>query len=661
MRGALAHDGQLSVHRDALIFEPTGDLDRQLGARTVTLPLDTITGVSLSPDGAFLSVRLAGQRYRFAGRDLGRVAGLLAPETAEAPPALPAGEPLVEGIVDIRQSGAPWQTARLRLTPTALEVTALERVRGGRGPAPLVLRTWEVPDADLDPVRGRLHLHGPGLRVTLRGAPAPAVADRLAQLAAGVSVEPLPDPILRTVRAGLRRGPVAHWGSLRLSASGLRFQPTGLIDTLVGVRPFSHAWAEIRRLAPVPDEDRQVELVTASGRTRLELADADLPDMLRLMHHAQVAAALAPEAANTACRAVLQSWAGRAEGADAPPVLASPALRLSADGGARAGALVLTEGVAAFLPEDPGDLDGLGAWPIGSMSRVHAIDLSFPSTIRFDADGEDVRLVPALGAGLRRAFWARCRAPSRVVPWEDLRPRSRSRVTGEATFARVQVDDRTLEARPGRALEHPRGWGVVLDGGPADAPPAGARITVEIGQPEGVYQFDAQVEAALPVPAHLRAPGGPPRCVLVVRDRSAIRVFNQREGIRVAAVLTVSVQRRADRPAPIQPVGPSPAITVDLSIGGCQLLTHLDLMVGDRVRATLELPGKEVQAQAEVVRAQPADPDSGWATVAALRFLRVAQVDEDRIHRFVLDAQRATLRGDPGAVTPSGVPADIAP
>lgn len=658
VRGALAHDGQLAVHRAQLTFQPMGDLDRRMGARALRVDIEAITSVTASADGRFLALQAQGERHRFTGRGLDRVASMLAPGQATASLA-PSSEVLLTGIVDVRLTTGTWRTARLTLRSDRLDITPIERVRGGAGAEAITLRPWELPNTDLELDRGRLHLHGPERTVTLRGAPVPALADRIAQIADHQSVQPIIDPTFATLRAALRRGPVLHWGELRLSARGLRFQPTGLLDTLVGVRAFTFSWADIRRIELEPDAPRQVALHTAGAITRLELPDGHLTSLTRLLHHAQVEAALQPEAANTWCREVLHAWRQRVPDDWQAPLLASPALHITPDQMVHSGALVLTARGAAFLPEDPTADADLCTWPIDHIARTHAIDLAFPSSIRFEANGGPVQIVPALGAGLVRAFWARCRAPTRTVAWADLTARTRGRVTGPATFVRVTVGDRCLESIPGQTLAHPRGWAAVVPGAKADAPRAGARATIEIGQPEGIYQFDARVAEAAPLPAHVRARGGPERTALLLEDRGEIRVFNQREGLRAPADLPIHLAFEPTDAEPIPEPGGHSGTLRDLSIGGCQLVTRAHAVVGAELAATLKVLGVSLRVRAQVVRAHP--PNEDGACVVALRFVRIPQKDEDRIHRFVLQSQRAGLRDVPAAPAPGAVPADIAP
>jgi hypothetical protein len=641
-----------------ITYQPTGDLDRRMGARALRIELASVTSVTASPDGRFLALQAAGERYRFTGRGLQRVATLLAPN--QAPPRRPpASVSLLSGIVDVRLANGVWRTARLVLRADRLDITPIERVRGGAGPEAITLRPWSLPDSDLELDRGRLHLHGPNRTVTLRGAPVPALADRIAQIADKQAVQPIADPTFATLRAALRRGPVLHWGEVRLSARGLGFQPTGLLDTLVGVRAFTYSWADIRRLEVEPDDPRQVALHTASATTLLELPEGQLTALTRLLHHAQVEAALQPEAANTWCREVLHAWRHRVPDDWQAPLLASPALHVTADQAVRSGALLLTPRGAAFLPEDPDADAELRTWPIDDIARIHAIDFAFPSSIRFESQRTPVQLIPALGAGLVRAFWSRCRAPSRTVAWGELTARTRDRVTGPATFVRVSVGDRCLESIPGLTLAHPRGWAAVVPGAKADAARPGARATVEIGQPEGVYQFDAQVAEAASLPAHVRARGGPERTALLLTERGEIRVFNQREGLRAPADLPIHLAFEPTDAEPIPEPGGHSGTLRDLSIGGCQLLTRAGASVGARVAASLKVMGRPLRLRAQVVRAAP--PDNEGVRVVALRFVRLPQKDEDHIHRYVLQSQRARLRAGPAAPAPGAVPADIAP
>ncbi len=535
LRGAIAHGGLLSIVGDQIRFRATGDLDRQLGARDIDLPLDELTALSASPAGDFLALTAAGTSLRFSGAQLGGIVTVLRrrlPGLGRGPDGAAIGtrsDSLLSGIVDLQVGSAPWTAARMVLSQDLLQVIPIERVRGGEGLDPQSLRPADLLEVDLQPKGGALSLRTAGLSLQLRGALTVAAADRLGRLMRGEPAEPVTESMGPTLRAAWWRGPIVHRGQISLSSTALRFEPTGLLDNLIGVKAFTIPWAQVRRIRRPGGDDRVVEISHAGQRHRIELLDDEhgFVRMVRMVHHEQLRAALEPEGVNLWSRALLGAWRGREPAARELPLLLTPALLL--DGGdARTGAWMLTGSTVAFLPEDPDDEPGLRSWPTADLSRSHRLDDDFADSLRFDARGESLRVVHALGPAFLSAFWARCRAPARTYSWQGLSPRTVARLTGAAHSVTLVIGDRRIETQPGLTVLHPRGWAA------SRCPRRLQRVTVELGQLEGVYQFDAVVDEPVPLPARLRERGDPPRYLLVLQDRGDIRLFNQREGLRAA-------------------------------------------------------------------------------------------------------------------------------
>jgi hypothetical protein len=297
------------------------------------------------------------------------------------------------------------------------------------------------------------------------------------------------------------------------------------------------------------------------------------------------------------------------------------------------------------------------------MNRAYAVDPEFAHCLRFDADNGPVRVLQALGEPFLQAFWARCRAPSRIVDWPDLSARTRSRLTGKADFVGVAVGTERVVMRPATTFEHPRGWAVVAEGSAADAPRRPSRATVEVGQTEGVYQFDARLIDVAPLPPRFRDLAVRAGCVLIFDRRGQVRVFNQREGLRVLTVVKGTLELSTDAlPGGRMHVRCS---VLDLSIGGCRVDASTDLAVGDRGRLAFSLQGRRISPEVTIVRALPGAVKD--TCHYALSFSGLGSASEDRIHRFVMEEQRRALSAAPqrdedsGEEDLGGVPEAIAP
>jgi c-di-GMP-binding flagellar brake protein YcgR len=447
------------------------------------------------------------------------------------------------------------------------------------------------------------------------------------------------DPEAEEHSVSLRSGPIIHRGGLHLDPEALTYTPRSLLDTLVGVRQQRVEWSAVRSLTALGGPHGLVDIGHAGGRLVLQPAapDAVFEALLQRVHRHQVTEHGDEQTRAARVAASLAAWPG----AEAPGAGASTTLALhgSADHSFRVGVVVVEGDQLRFLPED-----GRGA-PITlglqALVRRSGRSRGLPM-VRVAVGDTQHSFLLATGRPGAQAFWAALRAPSRVIPWDELGPRTRTRLAEEARFLRITVgDEDAVDVAPLAVYAGPDAWTLVTPGALPGPPARGQQVHVEIGQDEGVYAFDATVSAH-----RQRAAGedGPAETTLELQSLGAVRVFNQRQGYRVGVRLAASA-RAIDADSGLPP-GERVALSVhDLSIGGCRVQAEATLPVNAVLDIAIELPGWTVRAHARVLRAEPSD--AAASLPYGLRFERIGAADEDRVHRFVLQQQRGDLQVPP--------------
>lgn len=452
------------------------------------------------------------------------------------------------------------------------------------------------------------------------------------------------DPEAEEHSVSLRSGPIIHRGGLHLDPDGLTFTPRSLLDTLVGVREQRVEWAAVRALTATGGPHGLVEIAHEGGRLVIQPAapDAVFGALLRRVHRHQASLQADPAAVTARITAAVAAWPGAV--GPGPDDTATLALHAAAGHTFEVGALIVDAAQLRFLPASGGGAPvTLG---LETLVRRSGRSRGLPM-VRVAAGDAQHSFLLASGRAGAVAFWASLRAPSRVVSWEELGPRTRARLAEEARFVRLSIaDDAPVDVAPLAVYAGPGAWTLVMPGTLPAPPSPGDEVHVEIGQDEGVYAFIATVAV------HRRRvtdPDGPAETTLELQAPGVVRVFNQRQGYRVGVRLAASA--RALDPDAGLPPNERVALSVhDLSIGGCRVRAEAPLPIGARLDLSIELPGRTVRAHARVLRAEPLDDEDSLPY--GLRFERIGAADEDRIHRFVLAQQRGELQV-PSADEPS--------
>jgi hypothetical protein len=622
---------------EGLILRPTGGLQRLRGEAPVVLPLQEIAELHIQGD-ELLSLRIGSRTLRLEGpgaRALGEWLDQALHGTATE-------VAVMEGsawIIDRQRMLSP-----VRLLPGRLELT----VGGGLLSLPL----HQIDALSLIGLEQDLLIEAADQRLQLGGGMTPLLYQALHRLRFGA--DPLDCPRLARWPARLRvgaqpEGAPSRPGVLELFADQLVF-----VDEESGDRTPVRLSA-VERLVVWGRAVPQLGVVTAHhGGVRL-IWNLDLDDprgvldaLSLVIHKAQrlFSADAARREANI--DAVMQRWARHVEVAEGAHTLKSLALRVLPND-VSVGVLCLVRDRLWFLPcGGPSGTTGADTWGCNELVRDHADDPVTPGSVRFTVQGRRYRLVPAADEVFAGRFWDRCRAPARILREPAAVHSALERICGQPRLLRVRgPDGASSTQQPGFFARMDPGVGVFVDDELGEVA-NGDVVSVEVGRPDGIYQFDARaveqrlVSVRAQESAGLRPAAGPQRLLLLTAPRE-LRLYNQRRSFRVS----VHIEGHAW-------LGGAAAERVplhidDLSTGGCAAWAPAPLEIGAQVDLQLALPERGLRAQARVLRADRADPDAPQRQRYGLRFEGLSPGDEDRIQRVVLAQQAVAQREALGA------------
>ncbi|MEL6347110.1 MAG: PilZ domain-containing protein [Myxococcota bacterium] len=305
-------------------------------------------------------------------------------------------------------------------------------------------------------------------------------------------------------------------------------------------------------------------------------------------------------------------------------------------GFAELGGLCLESGQVSFHPTRSDEPPVL--IPQTAMERQDAP--SHRIRIHTEGDGQTYLFEPSGGEKFVEQFWQRSLPPERTQSWPTTAEDRERLLQG---IRSVWLSDRArfeLALYPGMLLDHESGFGVVLPE-TVTPPPNGTTLTVEVGRPDGIYQFDAQLLRVAPLPPEIRIPRTGK--VFVLRPPKSLRFYNQRSAFRIALRMPVNAWRLRLDPRRNTWVPDGDRLNghlIDLSVSGCQLHTDAEIQTGEHLFLELLIEEHWLPLEAECVRLTP-----GWPTgqQLGLRFLNLPDRLEQMLSRTILERQRGKV------------------
>ena len=664
-KGPLAYPGRLSLYQDLLRFSPARALDRLAGAEDVDIKVDQITELSAGGINHNLDIHIGDALFRFSGRGAIRVHNRLLSVIAESDPSQadetyfePGERVLLQGQAEYFVNELIGVRGELTFTDKRL------RFSPGLGLEQLIWNTTSV-DAPLSAIktwrlqgmRRRLHVATDSEEIIIGGPLAPQLYSTLETLLGDEETSVSADEVVvDTWEVSLRRGPVAHVGQLEFSPTHVHFKPTGLIDALVGVKPFDFEISEITRLSVRGWPDKK--LLIRAGHEVYAFTMGDVAeryeDLKALVRDRNYQLAVRGKADTTPrYQATLDSWTSRVNYKLGEQIVFSAfAMDPFADTEVRFGWLLLLRTRVLFLPlGGPSSREKFVDIPLEDICRLDGGPRTRQDQILMSANDGRFRYLISEREGGVDDFWSQCRSPTRVLEWQTLGPRSTSRVMGKCRFLRIMSHGETVvDLSPGMTIEHDSGVAIVLPGQPGSSVPIDTWVTVEIGQTEGIYQIDSKVVRVTMTPLEGVVPNPQDTHLLIVSFPPSLRVYNQRESYRVNTEISLRASRlaqTADGGSWMATGMTFPCRVVDISLGGCAIETTHDLDNGDRISLNLPLLDQWVEIRATCVR-QINLNDTENSRRFGLEFRELSMAQEDILHKAVMTLQRETMADEDG-------------
>jgi c-di-GMP-binding flagellar brake protein YcgR len=452
-----------------------------------------------------------------------------------------------------------------------------------------------------------------------------------------------PKPELDRWPAQRMRGALGIQGELRIGATQIHFVPNGLVERTLGLKDLSVPFDDIRRFSVTGWSTRKLVILTDHAREvfAVEDAEARFETLLDRIHAIQRQRHASPERSGAEVAAMLQQWSG----ADAAPthlMEAHPGLQLRGLHDATPGVIVQTADEVRFLPNGgPTGPAPAASHPVPRILRTYSGTEHRVDDLCFSVEGEAARYLPAEGKAFVLRFWERCRSPSRIFHLDAPSKRAVARVLGPCRYIHMRgLDGQKVDVR---GLEDEgRIWAAALDR-PELLPAVGQMVSVDVGQPEGVYRFEMEVLD------HDVDHGR----VLFARP-GTVRVYNQRRSYRVSVDLPARARMdgdlgplvEADSLFGTEATG-EPGLDLklsDLSLGGCSAKGAANLPLGASIELEVDLnESAPLRVTGRVLRADPIDGSP--LRRFGIRFERVRRTEEVRLQRHVLRAQRRELAG----------------
>ena len=663
--GALAYPGRFALTEDVLSFTPNRTLDRLAGAADVDIEVEQITEISAGGINHNLDIYVGETLHRFSGRGAirvhNRLLALIAEgeeEASEESAFRPGEQVLLQGQGELFVNELIGVRGEITFTDYRL------RFAPGLGLEQLIWNTTSldaplasIQEWSLKGMRRRLHLTIDGEEVIVGGPLAPRLYNRLEALLGDAENTVTADEIVvATWEVSLRRGPVAHVGQLEFTPTHVSFKPTGLIDTLVGVKPFDFAISDITRLSVRGWPDKK--LIIRAGHQVFAFTMSDIgerfEDIKALVRDRNYHLALrSRHDAEPRYQATLDSWTSRVDyQLGEQIVFSSFAMDSFSESEVRFGWLLLLRTRVLFLPlGGPASQEKHVQVPIEEICRLDGGPRSRRDQVLFSCNAGRLRYLISEREGGVEDFWSQCRTPTRILAWETLGPRSTARVMGKCRFIRIMSHGETVvDLSPGMTVEHDAGVAIVLPGEPGTSVPIDTWVTVEIGQSEGIYQIDSKVVRATITPLEGVIPNPKGTHLLIVSYPPSLRVYNQRESYRVGT----EFQLRANRLAQTADGGSwmatgetFPCNVIDISMGGCAIETTHELEQGDRVSVSLPLLDQWVEIRGTCVRTAAVHSVDSIRRYG-LEFRELSMAQEDILHKAVMTLQRESMAEDEG-------------
>jgi c-di-GMP-binding flagellar brake protein YcgR len=580
------------------------------------------------------------EHWTCTGTDARALAMALDPDAVRSHVVLVSGSATVTvGTAPSMSGTLELDTERIRFQPDGHETPTLDAA-------------WSAVDGhQVSGLRQALTAQVAGRSLRVEGDLAPTLAAWLTTLAERLDAgtpSGAPPLVLERWPAKRLHGPLALQGDLVVSGDHVQFIPSGFVERTLRLKDLVRSFKSLERIVVHGWTQKCLTFVAGSQRDTFTFDDVDarFDALVQALHQGQASSLSNRTRTRARIDEVLERWSNVFDRPNARIMEAQLAVQVRGQQDATVGVLLQTTDEVRFLPSGgPTGTAKAEAHPVPRILRNYSGPGCRSDELCFSVAGDTFRYVPSEGEMFVRRFWDRCRSPSRIFHLDTPSRRALNRVLGPSRF--VQVQPEKGEVLPVTGLHQTgRTWTATLVVG-TPLPALGTNIHVDVGQPEGVYRFESQVVDvdAVTWEVHFSRP-------------STIRVYNQRQSVRVSVDLAAQVRvggsTAAQGPLVVEDsllglsappnAAPHRLHLSDLSLGGCAAEGSADLPLGASVEMEVQIDGTQpLRVTGRVLRADRVE--GGELRRFGIRFENIRRTEEVRLQRHVLQAQRSQLAG----------------
>lgn len=647
--GAVAHAGELFLTPSSLCFRPTRRIEKMLGAREHSIPLNTVSSVEYGGINRLLTVQCGASIYKFLGPGAYRVYLRLKAHMdhlagRENKAFQPGEQVLVSGPIYRLIVGSIGAYGDLLLTDRRLAFISgpgIERRLWSDQSVEVALA--DIRNVDIVGVRRRLQLQVRNDVIRFGGGLAPRMYAVLTTLGIGASEEDSGRKVLGSIGARFQTGVLHSQGTLIISRHRLHFEPTNRMDAAVGIKGVKIPLHSITWFRVVGWLDRRLVINTLDNNYTFYVDDVP---RLFLDLAPLIAAALGPdEPAPTNDGTLTEAdgtlmfnwWRSRLKSdAQERLVMATGAIQWVRQWWVRRGWILLTERHLYFVPAGPPRDNAFPLiLPLSEVKQRTNVE-SDNRRLVFSRAGRVRVFTPNCGQLLNERFWLMARRSQGDDGQWDGDVQS---LIGLVPFVQIVRNDRVItNLRPARLTTHEDGMGLFYPGQVPLELVKGAKVSLRVGSDKGICVIEGEIVTVQSIVQ--RSEGGGEINLLAIAHAPGITVINRRKSFRVRVTAACQVRLMTYQPQEGWKLTSRVlrATLQDLSVGGARFITNVE--VSPKSRILLRLPPRDAPIEVEslVLDCQKGKTEKEWQ----LRVSFVAQKSSvvDRLNELVLTYQR---------------------
>ncbi len=453
------------------------------------------------------------------------------------------------------------------------------------------------------------------------------------------------------------KGPIAFIGELELTQTELRFNPTGMVNRIIGSEPLVLPLRKIERVAIIGLNETVLVWVDQSPYRFLGAGARTVLEALENLLLDQAATATTGTALSEAgsvevlsqdqAKRLIFDWADNiGYNADETIIFSSPVIRRAKNATSRGWILITDKDRVLYLPAGGQDSEEV---PIQmSLKAIRPAGRISGPVLRM-TDGEtNYVFAPIGGSAITERFWDLCATKTRVDDSADREKAARTKIMGRPKSIWIRQDGNLVYSTKECMLIAVRdGIGLVVIERPDPPFPDKMPLRLEVCLDDGIYWFDTVIVDTRRAFQPIRIGRKKGRYIIVLRDPKRIRGQNRRDNYRIKLRGREAWLLKDLAKAQTSGILNEDEIIVceiaNLSASGCLIRSTSEMEAGTTINIILAFLNRKTPIKARIVRSIPsAKEENGW--LVAVAFPNISAQYADLVHRFIADEQLKNIR-----------------